>query len=161
MSRIIYALAGVCFALAESVFAQDAGPRILQLDERGMYAEALAQCLREVKTSPVAQYFAGDYYFHGRKGIERDEVGGRAYYLKALEGLLPLAEAGDATAQYRVARCLEFGTAYASRLDAASRKSRRLARLVVARRNRVFQKRRPDSFVRGVGCVRNHALFMA
>ena len=49
-------------------------------------------------------FWNGDYYFHGRKGIARDVKKGQEFYLKALDGLLPLAEEGDTLAQYRVAR---------------------------------------------------------
>lgn len=41
----------------------------------------------------------------------RDENKGKAYYRKALEGILPFTEQGDATAQYHVARCIVFGKA--------------------------------------------------
>ena len=90
--------------------AQYREPRIMELDVQMKYAEALAMCEKS-DDLPAAMYFAGDYYFHGRKGIPQDQEKGKTYYLKALNMLLPLAEGkdGDALAQYRAARCLEFG----------------------------------------------------
>ena len=82
--------------------------RILELDRQEKYAEALALCEKNVDT-PAALYLIGDYYFHGRKGIGRDERKGAEYYQKACDRLLPRAKAGDALSQYRVARCLEIG----------------------------------------------------
>ena len=111
MKRLACALAGVFLVLAESLSAQDIDARVTTLDASGRYAEALALCLRDAGTSPVAAYFVADYIYHGRRGVERDEDKGKACYRKALEGLLPLAEQGDATAQHRVARCIEFGKA--------------------------------------------------
>ncbi len=108
MKRAIYA-AVCCLTLAGGLCAQDIDQRVATLEERSMYDEVLALCLQEADVTPVAHYFIGDYYFHGRKGVVRDEGKGKAYYLKALKGLRPLAEQGDAVAQYRVARCLEFG----------------------------------------------------
>ena len=109
MKRSVYLLAGLFLVLAGSLFAQDIDPRVATLEVRGRHPEALALFLRGADTSPVAQYYIGDYYYHGRHGVVRDMDKGKTYYGKALEGLLPLAEQGDATAQYRVARCLEFG----------------------------------------------------
>jgi Predicted peptidase len=110
MRRLIN-MAGIFLALAGSLSAQDIDPRIEALDARGKYGEALAWCLRQTDPSPATQYFVGDYIYHGRKGVARDVEKGKELYLKALDGLLPLAEEGDAAAQYRAARCLEFGKA--------------------------------------------------
>ena len=105
--KIVHLSFGILCVLGWSLSAQELDPRVMPMDRRGMYAEALALCLRD--SSPAAQWFVGDYYYHGRKGVARDVKKGKEFYLKALDGLLPLAEKGDALAQYRVARCLEFG----------------------------------------------------
>ena len=112
MTRIYaqLALGIICVAWCSSL-AQDMNPRVAAMEAQGRYAEVLPLFVREADSSPVAQYFVADYTYHGRKGVERDEDKGKAYYRKALGGLLPLAEQGDATAQYRVARCIEFGNA--------------------------------------------------
>jgi len=97
----------VCLVAGLSVtslplLAQYRESRIMEMDSQMKYAEALAMCEKS-DDLPAAMYFAGDYYFHGRKGIPQDQEKGKTYYLKALNMLLPLAEGkdGDVLTQYR------------------------------------------------------------
>lgn len=102
----------ILFAIGEAcLFADDIGSRMVELDARKKYAEALALCLEEGAGSPAALYLAGDYFFHGREGVERDAAKGKAYYRKALDAFRPVVESGDIGPEerYRLARCIEFG----------------------------------------------------
>ena len=91
--------------------ADDIDARVAALEADGRFAEALALCLGEGAGSPAALYFAGDYYYHGREGVERDAAKGKAYYRKALDAFRPAVESGDVGPEerYRLARCIELG----------------------------------------------------
>ena len=107
-SKCCISLGAACLLSCPLWAQQFLDARIVELDTQGKYAEVLELCQKNIDT-PVALYFIGDYYYHGRKGIKRDEQKGKDYYLKASGRLLPRAKGGDALAQYRVARCQEFG----------------------------------------------------
>jgi TPR repeat protein len=57
----------------------------------------------------MALCIQGDYLYHGRKGIQANKDRGMELYKKALELLVVDAKAGNADAQYWVARCQEYG----------------------------------------------------
>ena len=57
--------------------------RILEFEAQGKYAEALALCVTGNGTnSAFATFLAGEYYFHGRKGIPKAQKKGQVYYLR-------------------------------------------------------------------------------
>jgi len=55
--------------------------RILDFDKQGKYAEALELCIKN-DGLPFATFLAGEYYFHGRKGIPKAQKKGQVYYLR-------------------------------------------------------------------------------
>jgi hypothetical protein len=97
---------GITCLTSLPLHAQYRESRIVELDGQRKYADALELCIKN-DDLPFAAFLAGEYYFHGRKGIPQDKKKGQTYYLKALNRLLPRAEGGDALAQYRVARCMQ------------------------------------------------------
>ena len=105
---LVTSLSIICFVPLPLLAQQFLESRLAELDRQGKYAEALALCEKNADLS-VAAYFAAEYYYHGRKGVQQDVPKGEAHFLKALDRQLQLAEDGDAAAQYRAARCLEFG----------------------------------------------------
>jgi len=106
--RTFYLVIGINLASTPLFAQQNLESRLADLDKQEKYAEALALCRKNID-QPIAAYFAGEYYYHGRKGVKQDTANGEVHYLKALDRQLQLAEEGDVVAQYRAARCLEFG----------------------------------------------------
>ncbi len=80
---------------------------INQFESNGLYSKVLTLCGKD--NSAQSLCIQGDYFYHGRKGILADRPRGLELYKRALEKLLPAAEAGDADSQYWVARCQEYG----------------------------------------------------
>ena len=80
---------------------------IHQLESKGLYSKALISCSSD--DSAMALCIQGDYLYHGRKGIQANKDRGMELYKKALELLVVDAKAGNADAQYWVARCQEYG----------------------------------------------------
>lgn len=81
---------------------------IQSLQQSGNYVEAFKLCKNE-EGEALALYFIGDYLYHGRKGVNQNQVLGRASYQKAIPLLLPIANSGDVRAQYYLGRCYEYG----------------------------------------------------
>ena len=88
-------LSVICLTSIPLLAQQFLETRIAELDRQEKYAEALALCEKNIDLS-VAAYFAGEYTYHGRKGIQLDVPKGEAHFLKALDRLLPRAKEGDA-----------------------------------------------------------------
>lgn len=102
-NRIIAILVSLCW-IAGGVEISS----IQMLEQSGNYAEALSLCQKEPHVAS-SLYFIGDYFFHGRKGINQNQILGREFYQKAIPELVVLAEAGNADAQYYLGRCYEYG----------------------------------------------------
>ena len=107
--RVCLALGAGMFVWVPSLlaFSPDTGT-VARLEKEGHYKEILALC-EKADESATTLCIQGDYYYHGRKDVPRDKSRGQERYRRALGLLLPDAEAGDATAQYQLARCYEYG----------------------------------------------------
>lgn len=83
-------------------------PYVHVLEQSGNYPDAFELC-KKTPDDVFSLYFIGDYLYHGRKGVNQNQVLGRASYQKAIPLLLPLANSGDVNAQYYLGRCYEYG----------------------------------------------------
>jgi len=81
---------------------------VTYLEKEGYYNKVLELC-ENTSESAIILCMQGDYYYHGRKGVPRDQPRGQECYRRASKLLLPVAEAGDALAQYQLASCYEYG----------------------------------------------------
>lgn len=106
--NVVTSVIAVWVLLGISAKASQFDPaNINQLESNGLYSKVLTVCGKD--SSAKSLCIQGDYFYHGRKGIPVDRPRGLELYKRALEKLLPAAEAGDADAQYWTARCLEYG----------------------------------------------------
>ncbi|MDD2478965.1 MAG: tetratricopeptide repeat protein [Victivallaceae bacterium] len=102
-------LFSICIVIGSCFFTYGMDLSEIQaLDQLAHYARALELC-KKTPSDAFSLYFIGDYLYHGRKGINRDQNLGREFYRKAIPVLSAFAENGNILAQYYLARCHEYG----------------------------------------------------